>query len=107
MVTQREQIFTFKRQIKDVESRLEHLYDALETGSFSSDELAPRIRRLRVRLERVSLVKEKVELLNSRACLLAKEEWVKRGADMVGESCFKQSPGAFAAVRQTNLQSGQ
>ncbi len=37
---------TLKLHISDVDSRLEHLYDALEKGSFSSDELAPRIRRL-------------------------------------------------------------
>ncbi len=40
---------TLELQISDVDSRLEHLYDALEKGSFSSDELAPRIRKLQER----------------------------------------------------------
>lgn len=33
-------------QIKDVDARLQRLYDALETGKFTTDELAPRIRAL-------------------------------------------------------------
>lgn len=60
--TEREQMLTFDRQIRDVKSRLEHLYDALETGSFSSDELAPRIKKLQARHKQLSLAKEKVEL---------------------------------------------
>lgn len=33
-------------QIRDVDARLQRLYDALETGKFSTNELAPRIRTL-------------------------------------------------------------
>ena len=40
---------TLELQINDVDSRLEHLYDALEKGSLSSDELAPRIRKMQER----------------------------------------------------------
>jgi site-specific DNA recombinase len=36
-------------RIRDVVDRLERLYDALETGRFAADELAPRIRALDVR----------------------------------------------------------
>ena len=42
----KERLQALEPRIADVDSRLEHLYDALETGSFDSDELAPRIRRL-------------------------------------------------------------
>ena len=40
---------TLELQISDADSRLEHLYDTLEKSSFSSDELAPRIRKLQER----------------------------------------------------------
>ncbi len=46
-ITERQE--TLELQIDDVDSRLEHLYDALEKGVFSSDELAPRIRKLQER----------------------------------------------------------
>ncbi len=37
------------KQIANADSRLERLYEALETGSFASEELAPRIRQLQAR----------------------------------------------------------
>ena len=43
----------------DIDLRLENLYDALERGSFSSEELAPRIRKLQVR--RNELIEMKCE----------------------------------------------
>jgi len=52
---------TLELQISDVDSRLEHLYDALEKGSFSSDELAPRIRKLQER--RNGLLEKKREIV--------------------------------------------
>ena len=44
-------------QIKDVDARLQRLYDALETGQFTTDELAPRI---------TALVAKKAELKGAR-----------------------------------------
>ncbi len=38
---------SFEKQTEEIESRLERLYDALEQGSFSSDELAPEFEILR------------------------------------------------------------
>ncbi len=40
----KQQLQLIQKQIVDVDSRLENLYDALETKAFSSEELAPRIR---------------------------------------------------------------
>jgi len=62
MKNEREQKVTLERQINDVESRLEHLYDALETGSFSNDELAPRIRKWKTRQEELSRARDEAEL---------------------------------------------
>ena len=60
--TESEQLSVLEKQINDIDSRLEHLYDALETGIFSSEELAPRIRKLQARKQELSLSKEKAEL---------------------------------------------
>jgi DNA invertase Pin-like site-specific DNA recombinase len=43
--SQKELIRMLKNQIGDTESRLDHLYDALETGAYANEELAPRIRK--------------------------------------------------------------
>ncbi len=49
--SQQEHLEVLDGQISDAELRLEHLYDALEKGSFSQEELAPRIRKLQARKE--------------------------------------------------------
>lgn len=59
---ERQQIRILERQIRDVESRLEHLYDALETGAFSSEELAPSIRKLQAKKEDLELARQETEL---------------------------------------------
>ena len=48
---EKDRLRIIERQIGDLDSRLEHLYDALETGSFNSEEPAPRIRKLKTRRE--------------------------------------------------------
>ena len=56
--TEREQLLTFERQIRDVESRLEHLYDVLEAGKLRINDLDLRIKGLiarRAKLERARL----------------------------------------------------
>ncbi|MFC1999807.1 recombinase family protein [Chloroflexota bacterium] len=60
-ITQKEQVSTLERQTQDTESRLEHLYDVLERGSLTSDELAPRIRQLQGRLRDLAVAKEEAE----------------------------------------------
>ncbi len=59
--SQREQLEVLDSQIKDVELRLEHLYDALEKGSFSQEELAPRIRKLQARKEELELARHQMD----------------------------------------------
>jgi site-specific DNA recombinase len=44
--TERQTLHMIEKQVADVDMRLEHLYDALETRSFSVEELAPRIKKL-------------------------------------------------------------
>ena len=50
-----------EKQIVDVESRLEHLYDALETKAFSSEELAPRIRKLQAKRDDLITTRNQIE----------------------------------------------
>jgi len=59
---EKEQVKVLERQIRDIESRLEHLYDALETSAFNHEELAPRIRKQQARLEELREVKLQAEL---------------------------------------------
>lgn len=51
----------------EVERRLDRLYDALETGSLSMEDLAPRIRALRERQERLKQAISQTEEVNSRS----------------------------------------
>ena len=55
-------IKSLEEHIGDIDSRLEHLYNALEKGSFTSDELAPRIRTWRARREELETTKQNIEL---------------------------------------------
>ena len=64
------------RQIGDLRERLHKLYDALETGKLGIDELAPRIRELKARIDELEkqrnsfvedLESEEVELLSAPA----------------------------------------
>ncbi len=45
----RQRLQTAVEEIADVKRRLEKLYDALETGKVSLDDLAPHIQQLRLR----------------------------------------------------------
>ena len=56
------QLDTLIAQIKEVEKRLEHLYDALEQGDFTSSELAPRIRKWEDRKSELELRKQNLEV---------------------------------------------
>ena len=57
----KENLELLQAQISEVESRLGKLYDALETGEFRSDELAPRIQVLSKRKEELQQAKAEVE----------------------------------------------
>ena len=46
---------------KDVQARLSRLYDALETGKLSLDELAPRIRELKATQDELVKVRFQIE----------------------------------------------
>jgi hypothetical protein len=56
------QLDTVKAQINEVERRLEHLYNALEQGDFTSTELAPRIRKWEERKSELELSKQNLEV---------------------------------------------
>ena len=57
---QRDQLEILDGQISDTEVRLEHLYDALEKGSFSQEELGPRIRKLQSRKNEFESAKQQL-----------------------------------------------
>ena len=61
MEFEKDRLNTIERQIDDIESRLENLYDALEKGSFESDELAPRIRKLKARRDELLTQRNQTE----------------------------------------------
>jgi len=59
-------------EMGDVNSRLERLYDAIETGKVKLDDLAPRIRQLRTRQEQLQDRKIEIEnMLSDRRVELA------------------------------------
>jgi site-specific DNA recombinase len=49
-----DKLTTIDSELKDVQNRLARLYDVLETGKLSLDELAPRIRALKTRQDELS-----------------------------------------------------
>ncbi len=55
-----EHVKMLDRQIRDVDSGLEHLYNALETGKFGIDELASRIHALVARKAELQSARDKV-----------------------------------------------
>ncbi len=62
--TVEQKIEVFRGQLKDVDTRLERLYDALETGKLKLDELAPRISSLVVRKKELQQAIAKVKTEN-------------------------------------------
>lgn len=73
-----QQLSVLDGQIADASKRLETLYDALETGKVELDQLAPRIRQLTERSEK--LKRERVNLK-----LSAQSETVQLGKSQVRE----------------------
>jgi site-specific DNA recombinase len=73
---------TLKSEIKDVDSRLARLYDALETGEFERGHLAPRIKALFDRKEELERVRIEVEnSLKYHTVEIASPEVVKTYAE--------------------------
>ncbi len=56
---------TVAAEINNVNSRLERLYDALETGALQLADLAPRIKELRQRQEQLQISRQELEMLLS------------------------------------------
>ncbi|MBU2009843.1 MAG: recombinase zinc beta ribbon domain-containing protein [Chloroflexi bacterium] len=82
---------TVAAEIADVNQRLERLYDALETGKLTMDDLSPRIQQLRERQKQLNAAKWELEaLLADRHLELADEETVRRFVEdlraLLGES---------------------
>ncbi|MCL0064592.1 recombinase family protein, partial [Dehalococcoidia bacterium] len=69
-------------EIGDVNSRLERLYDAIETGTVELDDLAPRIRQLRIRQEQLQDRRTEIEnMLSERRVELADLKTVRHYAN--------------------------
>ena len=60
-VVLKDKLDAFDTELNDVRARLSRLYDALETGKLSLDDLAPRIRQLRMRQNELSKSRVQVE----------------------------------------------
>lgn len=75
----REELDVISDGINGINSRLERLYDALETGKVGLDDLVPRIQHLRHRQEQLQARKWELEaLLSDRQAQLADLEVVTR-----------------------------
>ena len=75
----REELDIISDEIVGINSRLERLYDALETGKIGLDDLAPRIHHLRHRQEQLQARKWELEaLLPDRQAQLVDLETVTR-----------------------------
>ena len=78
----REDLNVIADEIAVINSRLERLYDALETGKLGLDDLAPRIQQLRHQQEKLQSKKWELEaFLSDRRVELADPEMVTRCVD--------------------------
>jgi site-specific DNA recombinase len=92
VVNYREELESISDEITGLNNRLEKLYDALETGKISLDDLTPRIRQLRHRQEQLQSRKWELEaLLSDRRVELADMETVTRCVDDL-RSLLEESP---------------
>jgi len=77
-----ERLETINIELEDVRSRLDRLYDALETGRLTINDLGPRIQELRERQKQLQAAKWETEaLLADRRVALADEETVRKYLD--------------------------
>ena len=75
------------QELKEVNSRLAKLYDALETGKLSLDDLAPRIKELKERQDEVS-----------KARILLEAEMELRGARYLDAELVRSYAGDMRAL---------
>ena len=76
--THREELEAIHDEFVDVNHRLERLYDSLETGKVELADLAPRIKELRTRQEKLLARKVELEtLLSDRRVELASPDMVR------------------------------
>jgi len=74
---QRRRLASITAEVDRINSRLQRLYDALETGMLSLEDLAPRIRQLRQHQEQLQATKWELETtLSDRKVDLADEETI-------------------------------
>jgi DNA repair exonuclease SbcCD ATPase subunit len=57
----REHLEAIERELAEGGKRLERLYDALESGKFALDDLAPRIQELRQRQDRLQIARDGID----------------------------------------------
>jgi DNA repair exonuclease SbcCD ATPase subunit len=73
----KQQLHIITMELKDVEHRLERLYDAIETGQIKLADLAPRIQQLRQQQEQLHMIRIELETqLSDRRVELADIETV-------------------------------
>jgi len=76
-IEQRRRLASIAGEIDRINSRLQRLYDALETGTLSLEDLAPRIRQLRKHQEQLQATKWKLETaLSDKKVELADKETI-------------------------------
>ena len=64
---ERDRLLVQERQIKELDARLQRLYDALETGKLTTDDLAPRIKALLIKKAELEGARdETIEALQTR-----------------------------------------
>lgn len=95
---ERERLELLQVQIAEAGSRLEKLYDALETGQFGYAELAPRIRTLLAKREELAEAKAEAEQALGRrsldmADLEAVRGYVEDLRDLLGSSPIVEQRG--------------
>jgi hypothetical protein len=79
-----EDLNTIEKELIDTYGRLQRLYDAIETGKISLDDMAPRIRELRERQTKLQNQKEKLLsiLSEQKAEVPSKEEVTEYATDL-------------------------
>ena len=78
----RDELDAISNEIINTSHRLDRLYDALETGGIDLNDIAPRIRELRKRQEKLRIRKAEIEsFLSDRRVELASPEIVKSYVD--------------------------
>jgi site-specific DNA recombinase len=109
----RERLDTIDAELADVRVRLSRLYDALETGRVSLDDLAPRIRELRAKQDELGKAKVEMqaELVLKQAGhvdLIKVKSYVGDLKNLLGDSDLVQSKAFLRSfVKRIEINEGQ